>query len=1053
MAEATDVSYYLDGASAELLRTLEIAIASGEVVTIDELPDDPQELVNFLEAEKCGIKYWILVCQAYTQASKPLEALAIAQLGVKARPADQAAFDEVLGWIHLKLAADGVAVRENVENAQKHLKKLLLLAQAVVHLQKDEPDLALQAFDKASKEGTNCLALLGKAQITLLKTQNYANALKLYQQVLVLNPIVKPDPRIGIGLCFWCLKDKTMAQKAWSRALEIDPSNLKARLLLNLAKFDDTLTNSISDEAFVAGYKVALEELAELHRQSPDDHAILLALALYFFSKRDFDSVEKISNRVANGAKERPSLFASKILSQTSLWLGRVAYAKEDFTRSQKCFHEAIRHNESNLLARLGLGHSQISRGLLEEAVLTLELAMKLDAKCLEINYTLGLLYARDQQKSKQEQAIQMLERYIRLASNRGLVVANKTEEDAYLNKEPVALNAYLTLSKLYEAKDISQLLVYLQKAVESREQIGKDVPLEVHNNMGVFHFVKGNDATEHFEAAQKALATVADPLALDLGVTVAYNLARSREMTDAAAATELYTKLLEMCPGYYAAKLRLLFLRAVSDGGKDAFPEIQKLLEENASDLEIRSFYGWFIKTFGKRVGLKPDAETLHQKETLVEYDSHDAYALISLANIYCVMAKELKKEDEKRRKYFVRAIELFTKVLSIDPRNVFAAQGLAIVYIENKDLTKGLDILRKIRDSLNDISVYLNLGHVLMELKQYSKLIESYEIAYVRYTNSSDAKILSFLGRAWYLRGLAEKNFGHLKKALDLSKEALEKSLVGKSALTFNIAYIQFQIADFVSKQPVEQRALDEIQDAREGLNSAIATFMALLSDDEKHPPYPKDDLRARANLGTSTLVNRLTAALEETEAHIAEVNEKFEKAKQLREEEALRKAKEQEAREAERQAREEKLALERAALQEQAQKWAEESRAQDVVADSDDEKKKKRKKKGKKADFINDSDEELAYSEEEAPKKKRKKRAKKIEDDESGYSEEEALKKKGKKRAKKADGDAEKPKARKKRVDKDGAKENEPEKASKGKRKPKLEETVQSSDDDLF
>lgn len=78
-----------------------------------------------------------------------------------------------------------------------------------------------------------------------------------------------------------------------------------------------------------------------------------------------------------------------------------------------------------------------------------------------------------------------------------------------------------------------------------------------------------------------------------------------------------------------------------------------------------------------------------------------------------------------------------------------------MAITYIENKQLNKGLDILRKIRDSLNDISVYLNLGHVLCDLKQFGKAIENYELALTRYTDGKDAKILSFLGRVWYLRG----------------------------------------------------------------------------------------------------------------------------------------------------------------------------------------------------------------------------------------------------------------------------------------------------------
>lgn len=1027
MDEPSDVSYYLNGASAESLKTLDIVIGSGDIVTIDDLPEDPQELISFLEAENCAIKYWVLVSQAYAQSNKLAEALTIAKQGLLVETyteEQKTVLHRVAGWTYLKLASDGIDKLANLANATTEINSLTdtnsvstMAAKAALYLHKDQVDQALQIFDRLLKlDSSNCFALLGKAQITLSKTQNYTNALKFYQQVLVLNPLMKPDPRIGIGLCFWFLKDRSMAISAWERALEIDADNFKAKLLLTLARFDSVFTNSVTDDMFLEGYKKSLTELSQLHLDRTNDNVILLALASFYFSKGDYELVEKIVNKVittltgdlalAKGSAKL-SPFVSKVLSQGSFWLGRVSYAKGDFTQSQKYYHEAIRLNDNNLLAKLGLGQSQLSRGSVEEAIITFESIMKTNLKCLEVNYSLGLLYAQDSSRTKQEQSIQMLERYIRLSSNRGLAVANKKEDEAYLNKEPVALNAYLTLSKLYESRDINLSLNYLQKAIESREQIGQKVPLEVYNNIGVFNFIKNNAevASENFELALNRLEDLQPSpedmdekliqLPADLKVSITYNLARSREVSDELRAIDMYNTLLEECPRYFSAKLRLLFLDAVSSNKTpkdDIEKETKELLSENASDLEIRSFYGWFIKTFSKRIGLKPDADTLHQKETLVDFDSHDCYALISLANIYCVMAKDLKgsKEDEKRKKYFIRAIELFTKVLSIDSKNVFAAQGLAIIYIENKELAKGLDILRKIRDSLNDISVYLNLGHVLVELKQYSKAIESYEIALVRFTDSSDPKILSFLGRAWYLRGVAEKSLGFLKKALEYSQDALTKTTGNKGSMIFNIAYVQFQIADSISKLPVEQRIVDEINEAILNLNDAISQLNALAGDDVKHPPYPKSELKSRANLGTNTLLNRLNTCLEETKENVSQLSMKLEDAKKLREEEAARKAEEAEAILAEKRLKEEELAKERAVLQEQAQQWAEEARLNMVVDESDDDKVfneesvPKEKKKGKKSNgkkgkattkrkkkkFINDTEEEEEEEPEEEP-----------------------------------------------------------------------------------
>ena len=293
------------------------------------------------------------------------------------------------------------------------------------------------------------------------------------------------------------------------------------------------------------------------------------------------------------------------------------------------------------------------------------------------------------------------------------------------------------------------------------------------------------------------------------------------------------------------------------------------------------------------------------------------------------------------EKKKYYLRAIELFTKVLSLDSKNVYAAQGLAITYIENKQLNKGLDILRKIRDSLNDISVYLNLGHVLCDLKQFGKAIENYELALTRYTDGKDAKILSFLGRVWYLRGNAELSLPYLKKALGYAQAALDAARsTSTAALAFNISFVQFQIADFITKQPVNERNVEDIESAIEGLNKAIDILTQLASDEEKHPPYPREELRGRANLGTSTLLSRLANALEETKENNAEIEEKIQKAKQIRLDEEQARLKEEEERLNKLKEKELEMSKQRMLLQEQAQKWAEENSASVGVSDNEED-----------------------------------------------------------------------------------------------------------------
>lgn len=59
-----------------------------------------------------------------------------------------------------------------------------------------------------------------KARIMYAR-KNYRESLQLYQRILRLGPHTQPDPRIGIGLCFWQLGEKAKAKKAWERSLEL----------------------------------------------------------------------------------------------------------------------------------------------------------------------------------------------------------------------------------------------------------------------------------------------------------------------------------------------------------------------------------------------------------------------------------------------------------------------------------------------------------------------------------------------------------------------------------------------------------------------------------------------------------------------------------------------------------------------------------------------------------------------------------------------------------------------------------------------------------------
>lgn len=61
---------------------------------------------------------------------------------------------------------------------------------------------------------------LAQARI-LFARRSFRPALKAYQTVLKTAPNFLPDPRIGIGLCFWMLGERDRARAAWERGMVV----------------------------------------------------------------------------------------------------------------------------------------------------------------------------------------------------------------------------------------------------------------------------------------------------------------------------------------------------------------------------------------------------------------------------------------------------------------------------------------------------------------------------------------------------------------------------------------------------------------------------------------------------------------------------------------------------------------------------------------------------------------------------------------------------------------------------------------------------------------
>lgn len=173
-----------------------------------------------------------------------------------------------------------------------------------------------------------------------------------------------------------------------------------------------------------------------------------------------------------------------------------------------------------------------------------------------------------------------------------------------------------------------------------------------------------------------------------------------------------------------------------------------QSLASQN-NNLNLRAFYTYFLIQTNLP---KPAKDFVFA--TLKDHDKHDIYSLCAAGWIMYHQSRESRdtssKGMEERRRGFQRSAEFYEKALHLDPLCAIAAQGLAIVTAEDalgslggaptsgadeaqkrlKGASDALDVFAKVRESINDGSVYFNMGHCYYARDEFDRAIESVSI-----------------------------------------------------------------------------------------------------------------------------------------------------------------------------------------------------------------------------------------------------------------------------------------------------------------------------------
>ncbi|QUC19538.1 uncharacterized protein UV8b_03779 [Ustilaginoidea virens] len=1000
-------------------------------IDLEDLLDDPTELCTLFENERAAKTYWMTVALAYAKQRKIDHAIEMlirgsgAIQGNASNPRDKVSMICCLCWMYLwksreapRVAPDGIRVSEAktkeyyLQLATSSLndaarlnpsfppiflaRGVLLLLRAslqapskiagAIATEKNELlKTAVKSFDDALRvsQGKNMLALMGKAR-AYFSMRKCPDALAIYQDVLQKMPdLVDPDPRIGIGCCFWQLGFKEDAKAAWERSLEINPESKIANILLGLFYLDASGHVPVGSDEFLKLYRRAMTEFTQKAFKLDKDVPITCStFAGYFLSRKAWDNAEKLAHKAIQYTD------VNAIASDGWYLLARKAHYNGDTEKASDYYRRADDArggaDTGYLPAKFGVAQLSVLKNDLGEAKLRLE-KMNQQSKNHEAMILLGTLYAEEifaSQKtdSKEDKSAEMKKAVAFLEGVRN------SWKDPKRTISPDA-SVLLNLARLYEAEHPDKALQCLQQVEQleldqipaserptnamdeatAQKVMRKSLPPQLLNNIGCFHSQaeKHELASEMFEAALGACMRIGEKghgLDTDALVsTISFNLGRSYEsrgLTDKAL--EVYEGLLARHDDYTDARTRLAYIKLRKNPNKGGPDAVAKLYQENTSDLEVRALYGWYLGKVQSRrrpANIAEDPEFRHYKHTLQNYDKHDRYALIGMGNLYLLQAREMRRETEqdkqKRSAIYGKAVEFFEKALSLDPKNAYAAQGIAIALVEDKkDYKTGLAIFNKVRETVRDAHVFVNLGHVYAELRQYSKAIEHYEMALSKDGKANDPNILSCLGRTWLNKGRSEKDIDAYNKALECAQRAL-KVAPEQVYNKFNVAFVQIQLVTTIQNLPENRRTAEQLEKAAEGLEEAIESLDAIATLPQT--PYPKHDVEQRASMARNTLRKQLERAIGKQKEWEEKNKEKIQAARQQRDAELKRREAERQAIMEKERERQEKIRKEREAIairdRALAEQRAEEERARqeaDMTTDEETGERVKRKRK---------------------------------------------------------------------------------------------------------
>lgn len=953
---------YSGGGAGSSGTTIEIPLKdSDEVIELglDQLPDG-EEVLSILIQENCPLHVWIRLAVGYYKQGKIHDFVHILESSRTNANSNYKTYEKDLLKSLDTLAAYYVQQANKEKNKdlkKEHCQKATTLYTSADKISMYDSDhllsrayfclLDADKLDQAdaqfnfvlSTNPYNVAALVGKACIAFNK-KDYKNALNNYKKALKINPNSPASVRLGMGLCFFKMAKISKAKLAFERALELDPQCVGALVGLAIIELNEKTTEST---------KLGVEMLSKAYTIDSTNPIVLNHLANHFFYKKDYQKVQQLAMHAFHNTENE------SIRAETCYQLARSYHIQGDLDQAFQYYYQSTQFNSNSfILPFYGLGQMYLYKNDPENAALCFEKVLKSHPENYESMKILASIYSnQNKDQEKREQAKKYFQKVTELI--------------------PDDVEAWIELAQLQESTDIQGAVNSYSKATKIlKEKIQEEIPSEILNNVASLHFRLGNydDAKRYYEAALQSANNelIHDKIYYSaITVTISYNLARLYEAKhEYDQAEKSYRAILSKHPQYIDCFLRLGCMCRDRGQIHEASEWFKEALRINQTHPDIWTLIG------NLHLNKEQLGPAQHVFDRIIKNNEQDTYSLVALGNIWLHTLYQNNKDKEKEKRHEQRALAMYKQVLKIDPRNIWAANGVGCVLAHKNLLNEARDIFAQVREATAEFGdVWLNIAHILVEQRQYLRAIQMYENCAKKFHKHTNMELMGYLIRALFKADRLSECKQMLLKARHVAPEDTQ--------FMYNLALVQKRLSKQVMAN--EKSTSKTVQTAISDLEIASRTFQWLNTSGEA------ERLRAEFRCDFKSEAKHCQDLLIQGSWHLARAKKLDDQERELKEKQEKEIKMLREKHLEEQRQKELELELQKQALAEKRAEYVKKTQNLTQNINIEPEKKSRGSKKQKKDadDYVSsptDSDEEksAAASSKEEKKSKKGKKAKK-------------------------------------------------------------------------